>query len=110
MIVYGVFGEGFFIYDVEVDDMYMVYQVDWLVYFVIEWEGIIYGGVGIVLLFGGDEYICELKKMYFLFEVCGKGLAVVIVDCCLDVVCFFGYQCCYLEIIIEMVVVNWFYQ
>ena len=110
MTDHGASGAGFSIHDAEVDDMYTAYQAELSAYFVIERDGIVYGGAGIAQLLGGDADTCELKKMYFLPEARGKGLAIAIADRCLDAARSFGYQHCYLETITEMSAANRFYQ
>jgi putative acetyltransferase len=110
MTAHGASGEGFSIHDAEVDDMYTAYQTERSAYFVIEHKGQVYGGAGIAPLLGGDEHTCELKKMYFLPEARGKGLAAAIADRCLDAARSFGFQLCYLETITEMAAANRFYQ
>lgn len=110
MTAHGASGEGFSIHDAEVDDMYTAYRADRSAYFVIEHEGMVYGGAGIAPLLGGDPHTCELKKMYFLPEARGRGLAITIADRCLNAARSFGYQRCYLETITEMAAANRFYQ
>jgi putative acetyltransferase len=110
MTAHGASGEGFSIHDAEVDDMYTAYQEAGAAYFVIEKAGKVLGGAGIAPLQGGEADTCELKKMYFLPEARGKGLASAIADRCLEAARSFGYRRCYLETITEMAAANRFYQ
>ncbi|HKK79095.1 MAG TPA: GNAT family N-acetyltransferase [Phaeodactylibacter sp.] len=110
MTAHGASGEGFSIHDAEVDDMYGAYQAERSAYFVLERNGQVLGGAGIAPLKGGDEETCELKKMYFLPEARGKGLAKAIADRCLQAADSLGYRRCYLETITEMTAANRFYQ
>ncbi len=110
MTAHGASGEGFSIHDAEVDDMYTAYQKAGAAYFVVEKSGKVLGGAGIAPLLGGEADTCELKKMYFLPEARGKGLAKEIADRCLERARAFGYRRCYLETITEMAAANRFYQ
>lgn len=102
MLSFGVDGFGFVIYDFEVDYMIVVYVQLCCGYFVVELDSCVVGGVGVVLLQNGELDVCELCKMYFLLEVCGIGVGIVMMQCCLDVVCVYGFVCCYLEMFIGM--------
>lgn len=93
---FGASGAGFAIHDPEVDTMYESYQHK-AAYFVIEKDGSILGGGGIAPLSDGPEYYCELKKMYFLPEARGKGLATILLNRCLEAARELGYTHCYLE-------------
>lgn len=94
---FGADGPGFAIHDSEVDDMYTVYTKPRRVYYVCEYEGMIVGGGGIAELEGGDDTICELKKMYFLPVGRGKGLGQRVLAQCLKEAKAMGYTTCYLE-------------
>lgn len=94
---FGAGGEGFAIHDKEVDDMYAAYTQPRTAYFVCEGRGKIVGGGGVAPLLGGDERICELKKMYFLPGARGKGLGQRILDECLSAAGKMGFEFCYLE-------------
>jgi putative acetyltransferase len=110
MTAHGASGEGFSIHDAEVDDMYTAYQASRSAYFVVERAGVVLGGAGIAPLEGGDVHTCELKKMYFMPEARGKGLAKEIVDRCLEAAKGYGFRQCYLETIAEMKAANRFYK
>ena len=94
---FGAGGEGFAIHDKEVEDMYVAYTRPRTIYFVIEQEGKILGGGGIAPLDGGEENVCELKKMYFIPEARGKGLGKLILNKCLIAAKELGFELCYLE-------------
>jgi len=107
---YACVGEGYSIEDPEVDNMFEYYDHERAIYFVVADEtGKVYGGGGIDQLSGGDETICELKKMYFYPEIRGKGLGQQMVANCLDKANAFGYKKCYLETVERMVEANGLY-
>jgi putative acetyltransferase len=97
MTEFGAVGEGYSIEDKEVLNMYEAYNNENSVYFVVENEGVIYGGAGIAPLEGGGGDVCELKKMYFRPELRGLGYGNLLMDLCLDSAKQFGYTKCYLE-------------
>ncbi len=104
-------GEGYSIEDPEVDNMFEYYDHDRAVYYVIADEsGKVFGGGGFDQLSGGDDTICELKKMYFFPEIRGKGLGKRMVDTCLESAAKFGYEKCYLETVERMVEANGLYK
>lgn len=94
---FGASGPGFAIHDTEVDDMFGTYTKPRSAFFVCLSQTEIVGGGGIAPLHGGDENICELKKMYFLPEMRGKGLGQEILTACLNAARDVGFEFCYLE-------------
>src|ERR1700754_357910 len=80
---FGATGQGFAIHDSEVDNMFEAYSQPRHAYIVCAIEGMVVGGGGIGPLAGGDENICELKKMYFLSTARGKGLGKQVLLQCL---------------------------
>lgn len=94
---FGAGGPGFAIHDPEVHDMYNAYQKDGAAYFVCEVNRAIVGGAGIAPLQGGDPSVCELKKMYFLSEIRGKGYGKLVLDACIHEARKQGYRKCYIE-------------
>ena len=94
---FGCSGPGFAIQDAEVDAMFSSYGQSGSAYFVIEHEGKILGGGGIAPLIGGDGLTCELRKMYFLPELRGKGLGQQLMDHCLTAAVQNEFKLCYLE-------------
>jgi len=70
----------------------------------------IVGGAGVSQLDGGDETVCELKKMYLLPEIRGLGLGEEMLELCLASAREAGYETCYLETIREMTTARSLYQ
>jgi len=97
MPAFGASGKGFAIHDPEVDDLYHAYLSPRSTYFVFEDAGKIVGGGGVAPLEGGDDNICELKKMYFLPEARGKGFGQKVLSACLSAAREHGFEFCYLE-------------
>jgi putative acetyltransferase len=96
--------------DSQLDFMFENYNKPKAIYFVIEENGKILGGGGIAKLDNSDENICELQKMYFLQEVRGKGIGLQIIEKCLQKAKEFGYEKCYLETLLEMLVAQKLYK
>ena len=95
---FGAVGAGFAIEDAEVDTMYEAYQAPGTAYFVVvDAAGKVWGGAGIAPLAQATEKTCELRKMYFLPELRGKGLGKQMIEQCLLFARTQGYQHCYLE-------------
>lgn len=99
---FGASGPGFAIHDPEVQDMFTAYQQSRHQYFVVEVDGKILGGGGIAPLEGNGEEICELRKMYFLPEIRGKGAGQKVMNLCLQSAKEFGFKNCYLETLASM--------
>ena len=53
-------------------------------------------------LAGGDADVCELRKMYFLPELRGRGAGRALMQRCLDAAREFGFRRCYLETLTGM--------
>jgi putative acetyltransferase len=94
---FGASGDGFAINDPEVDWMSRAYARPRHAYFVLEREGRVLGGAGIAPLAGGDEDVCELRKMYFLPEARGTGAGAMMMSRCLQAAGEAGFAQCYLE-------------
>ena len=94
---FGATGSGFAINDPEVDWMSQAYAAPCSAYFVIERDGAVIGGGGVAPLVGGDDGICELRKMYFLPEARGIGAGAAMMKQCLESAREFGFHQCYLE-------------
>jgi putative acetyltransferase len=94
---FGAGGAGFAIHDNEVDNMAAAYSQPRTAYFVCEVDGVVVGGGGIAPLAGGDEKICELKKMYFLPSGRGLGLGQRVLEACLQAAGRSNFRYCYLE-------------
>ena len=103
MTEFGAVGCGFSIEDPEVDGMHSAYGGDKARYFVIDdGNGKVVGGGGIGPLPDAEEGTCELKKMYFLPEARGRGLAVPLLKQCLVAASACGYDTIYLETLDHM--------
>ncbi len=94
---FGACGDGFAINDPEVDWMHRAYSEPRCAYYVVERDGDVVGGGGIAPLEGGDEDVCELRKMYFLPEARGLGAGAAMIEQCLDAARVQGFRQCYLE-------------
>jgi putative acetyltransferase len=94
---FGAVGDGIAINDPEVDWMSRAYAEPRCAYFVVEREGRVVGGGGVAPLVGGDEDVCELRKMYFLPELRGVGAGAAMMSRCLDAARRLGFRRCYLE-------------
>jgi putative acetyltransferase len=93
----GVTGCGSSSEDPEVQDMYRAYQGEGSAFYVVEASGHVLGCGGIGPLAGGEEGTCELRKMYFLPELRGRGAGRRLLRTCLDAARRGGYDYCYLE-------------
>ena len=98
---FGASGPGFAIHDAEVDDMAAAYSQAGCAYFVVEVDGRVCGGAGVAPLHG-EAGTCELRKMYFLPELRGRGVGNALIVRCLDAVRGLGYRQCYLETLTGM--------
>ncbi|HXH32134.1 MAG TPA: GNAT family N-acetyltransferase [Bacteriovoracaceae bacterium] len=98
---FGASGPGFAIHDPEVSQMFEAYQQQGRAYFVVTDGAMIFGGAGVAPL-PGEEGTCELRKMYFMSEIRGKGLGQKLMDECLKAAKEFGYETCYLETLKSM--------
>ena len=99
---FGASGEGFAINDPEVDWMSRAYGEPRHAYFVLEREARVLGGAGIAPLAGGNDDVCELRKMYFLPEARGLGAGAAMMARCLDAAREAGFARCYLETLCGM--------
>jgi putative acetyltransferase len=94
---FGADGPGFAIHDPEVLAMHAAYDRPGAAYFVVESGGRVLGGGGVAPLDGGPEGVCELRKMYFLPELRGRGAGAALMARCLDAARALGHRQCYLE-------------
>jgi putative acetyltransferase len=99
---FGADGPGFAIHDAEVDSMSTAYARSRAAYFVIELDGRVQGGAGVAPLDGGEADVCELRKMYFLPALRGRGAGAAVIARCLDAARAFGFRHCYLETLTGM--------
>ncbi|MBI4911284.1 MAG: GNAT family N-acetyltransferase [Acidobacteria bacterium] len=99
---FGADGPGFAIHDPEVDGMHAAYSRPGCAYFVVEAGGRVLGGGGVAPLEGGPQGVCELRKMYFLPELRGRGAGRALLERCLEEARRLGYARCYLETLTGM--------
>jgi putative acetyltransferase len=99
---FGAEGPGFAIMDPEVDGMSASYARPRSAYFVVVENDRVLGGGGVAPLDGGDGDTCELRKMYFLPELRGRGAGKAILERCLAAARGFGFRRCYLETLARM--------
>jgi putative acetyltransferase len=99
---FGADGPGFAIHDAEVDAMHAAYSRPRSAYFVIEADGAVQGGAGVAPLDGGDADVCELRKMYLLPTLRGRGAGQAAIDRCLDAARTLGFKRCYIETLTGM--------
>ena len=99
---FGATGDGFAINDPDVDWMSRAYSAPRHAYFVLERDNKVLGGAGIAPLAGGDDDVCELRKMYFLPEARGLGAGAAMMSRCLDAAREAGFARCYLETLCGM--------
>jgi putative acetyltransferase len=84
-------------HDAEVDAMCASYAEPRAAYFVVEEAGRVMGGGGIGPLAGAGGEVCELRKMYLLPELRGRGIGERLLQECLAAARERGYRRCYLE-------------
>lgn len=94
---FGADGPGFAIHDPEVSAMHAAYDRPGAAYFVVTVDGRVLGGGGVAPLDGGPDGTCELRKMYFLPELRGRGAGAALMARCLDAARALGHRQCYLE-------------
>lgn len=99
---FGADGPGFAIHDKEVDAMHQAYTRSRCAYYVVLFENKVAGGGGIAPLDGGETDTCELKKMYFLPPLRGRGAGQIVLEACLKAAKSFGFKQCYLETLEHM--------
>ncbi|HVH35875.1 MAG TPA: GNAT family N-acetyltransferase, partial [Tahibacter sp.] len=63
----------------------------------VEADGRVLGCGGVAALAGGDADVCELRKMYFLPALRGRGAGRALIERCLAAARALGYRRCYLE-------------
>lgn len=102
MTEYGATGEGYSIHDPEVVNIYNSYQGPGHVFFVCGIDEKVLGGAGIAPLAGASPELCELRKMYFMNELRGRGMGARMLTKCLTFAKEYGYKTCYLETLDRM--------
>lgn len=106
---FGAGGAGFAIHDAEVAAMSDAYSRPRCAYFVVEIDGVVLGGGGIAPLDDGDAELCELRKMYFLPALRGRGAGRALIRHCLLAARAIGFRRCYLETLTGMDAAQWLY-
>ncbi|HXD84229.1 MAG TPA: GNAT family N-acetyltransferase [Rudaea sp.] len=106
---FGADGPGFAIHDAEVGAMHAAYAKSGCAYFVVELDEKVHGGGGVAPL-DGAAGVCELRKMYFLPELRGRGAGSALIIRCLDAARELGYRQCYLETLTGMDAAQRLYQ
>ena len=100
---FGAGGAGFAIHDPEVDHMSAAYAAPRHRYWVVVApDGRVVGGGGIAPLAGAADDTCEVRKMYFLPEVRGRGLGERLLRGALDFAREAGFKTAYLETLTGM--------
>jgi putative acetyltransferase len=99
---FGAVGCNYSSSDPEVNAMFEAYPAPAAAFFVVERDGTILGCGGMGPLAGGEPGTCELRKMYFLPELRGKGTGSRLLTVILDAARAAGYTRCYLETLQNM--------
>lgn len=104
---FGGSGPGYAIMDPEVDAMSAAYATPRARYLVVEVRGpdgrwTVEGGAGFGPLAGGDGATCELRKMYFLPALRGRGAGRALLERLLGLMREAGFRRCYLETLKHM--------
>lgn len=97
MTEFGAVGQGCSIHDGEVDSMSVAYAEAGSQCYVVQDRTGIVGCGGIAPLEGAAATICELKKMYFLQSVRGRGLGRLLAETLIVDARRLGYEKVYLE-------------
>jgi putative acetyltransferase len=84
-------------HDPEVSCMHTAYAVPGTAYSVLESDGRVIGGAGFAPLVGGEEGVCELRKMYLTPTMRGRGFGRILLEKVLEAAKSAGYRRCYLE-------------
>ncbi len=100
---FGAVGEGYSVHDPEVDAMSRAYRGSAAGFFVITDGERVLGGGGFAALTGGEPHVCELRKMYFLPELRGRGMGARLLTRILDGAYAAGFTTCYLETLEHMI-------
>ena len=107
---FGLTGPGTAAADPEVGAMSASYTGGKSQYFVLERERRVLGGAGFGPLAGGEEGVCELRKMYLHPDARGAGLGRRLLEKVLGEARRAGYRRCYLETIPSMTVAHNLYE
>lgn len=103
MTEFGAVGEGYSIMDPEVDAMAEAYARQQSAYYVVELSGTILGCGGVAPLLNAKEPgTAELRKMYFLPALRGRGAGRALLTVCIDAARTLGFHTLYLETLPQM--------
>lgn len=97
LIEFGVPKVGTAYEDTALDFMHETYNILNASYLVVEKNGKLYGGAGIMQLQDSKHPICELQKMYLHADARGKGIGRLLMKTCLSRAIEYGFKQCYLE-------------
>ncbi len=104
-------GEGYSINDPELENMHAAYSTPRSGFFVLaESDGTLVGVGGYAPLAGADGTVCELRKMYLLPAVRGRGGGRQLLNRCLAEARAEGYEKMYLETVGAMEVAGKVYE
>lgn len=95
-------GDGFSSSDAELDDMYAAYRQPGCAFYVLTEDGGRVVGTGGYGPLPETSGVCELRKMYLLGEVRGKGGGKTMLTACLQGAREAGYDRMYLETVRQM--------
>lgn len=109
MAEYNCVGEGYSINDPELKNMFDSYNHPKALFIVITHQNKILGCGGFAPLKGGDENICELRKMYFRNQLRGLGLGRKLLEFFISEAKKVGYSKMYLETVERMISANRLY-
>jgi putative acetyltransferase len=110
MTEFGAVGKGFSIEDPEVDAMFESYNQPRSLYLVVTDGETVLGCGGIAPLKGGDDDTCELKKMYFLPKMRGRGAGMALMAQLESAAQTFRFKVIYLETLDRMEQANILYK
>lgn len=110
MTEFGAVGTGFSISDPEVDHMFEAYEQQGAAYYVVSLDGQLFGCGGFAQLAGGEKGVAELKKMYFLPALRGKGVGHQLINILEAAARESGFQQMYIETLKSMKAANHLYQ
>ncbi len=88
--------------DPEIDRVAEAFGGPGAAYFVVERDGRVEGGGGIGPLEGAPDDVCELRKMYFLPPLRGRGAGWRVLELCLEAAGARGYRRCCLATLTGM--------
>ena len=78
----------------ETSKIYEAYSGPRSIYYVLERQGEILGGVGIRPLKNFDDSVCKFQKIYSLPKIRGRGFGQKLLNRCLESVQKFRFECC----------------